>query len=193
MGKKRKKEKRCSLGLSGTQKNWMMLTNIDECTSFHSVDRFKSDFFQKHHFRNTQNQCHIKLHHRDHKQMVPNEGPLLTVRGWCIWLRGCGEYWAGEILAKRHSFLRKCWQWCTHNIWCSCGINEMMHAEILALDLAYRRSSINESFNYHSLLADISRILRSSSLPSISITGKKEERTQNLQRPAMNHNSPKLL
>ena len=66
----------------------------------------------------------------------------------------------------------------------------MMHAEILALDLAYRRSSINESFNYFSLLAGI---LRSSSLPSISITGKKEERTQNLQRPAMNHNSTKLL
>ena len=69
----------------------------------------------------------------------------------------------------------------------------MMHVEILALDLAYRRSSINESFNYLSLLTDTSRILHSSSLPSISITGKKEESTQNLQRPAMNHNSPKLL
>ena len=59
-------------------------------------------------------------------------------------------------------------------------MNEIMHVEALALDLAYSRSSINDLFPSFPLLADTPRILHSSSLPSILTTGRKEERTHHL-------------
>ena len=180
-------------------RNWMKSTHISEGRCLRQLMDSNAHLFQKHHLRNSQNQCHIKLTNTETIKKGgghSNRGLLLRILGLFFFVFVFSsadgvDLGLGRSQARGTTYPLNGGNNENTANGVSYRINEMMHVETLALDLAQRRSSINESFPSFPLLAPGFFIPHDYPL-FLQQEGKKKGLSIYM-RTSINQNSPKLF